>query len=201
VNLEALRTEFLARGFDYLSSTRADGYLNDAYLLDICEEEDWPFLEATATGAAPLTLSDLRAIEYVTDLTQPRKLDPLKRARIADDWSTDLTQTGSPSLYYVTKGTTVNVFPVAADEIEVLYWKVPTALTGTANPLLPDRFHSLIVDGAVARAYEDSDDYELAQAASSRFEARLERMRTSLGMSQHDAPDDYIVVEDPAALH
>lgn len=201
MNLEALRTEFLARGFDYLSSTRADNYLNDAYLLDICEEEDWPFLEATEEGTAPLTIADLRTVEYVVNTTQTTKLTPMKEARLTDEFSPDLTTPGTPNLYYITAGTTVNVYPVSTtDEISVRYWKVPTRLSGTSTPLLPERFHSLIVDGAVARAYEDSDDYELAQAASTRFLERLEQMRNSLGMPQHDAPDDFVVVEDPAAL-
>ena len=200
MNLEELRTEFLARGFHYLPSSRADSYIDSAYRLDICEDEPWFFLEATATGTAPLTISDLRTIEYVIDLTNVEKLQPLLQARITDDWNPDLTETGTPSLYYVTKGTTVNVFPVAADEIQVNYWKVPPKLTGTDEPLLPERWHSLIVDGAVARAYSESDDYELAQAARSEFEARLQQMRESLESQQRDESDDYVVLEDWAAL-
>lgn len=191
--------EFKARGFKHLGS-RTEGYLNDAYLLDICEEEDWPFLEDLAEGPAPLEISDLRTVEYVTNLTNPSKLDPLLSARITDDWNPDLTQTGTPSLYYLTKGTTVNVFPTAADELAVRYWKVPIRLTGTAEPLLPERWHSLIIDAAVARAYRNSDDWELSTTAKGTFEAELQRMRDSLLNGQHDAPDDYIVVEDPAAL-
>lgn len=201
MNLETLRAEFQARGFNHVTPpSRLDGYLNSSYLVDICEEEDWPFLEASKEGTAPLEISDLRAIEYVTNVTHPGKLDPLLRARITDDWNPDLTQTGTPSLYYVTEGKKVNVFPVATDKIAVRYWKVPEELTGSAEPLVPTRYHPLIVDGAVARAYEDSDDFELAQAASTRFEARLEKMRESLGMLQHDSSDDYVVIEDPAAL-
>jgi hypothetical protein len=200
LNTEALVTSLKAQGFDYLTTVECIQLLNDAYLLDICEDEDWSFLEDVAEGPAPLEISDLRTIEYVTNVTRPGKLDPLLKARITDDWSSDLTQTGTPSLYYVTKGTTVNVFPVASDEIAVRYWKVPEELSGSSTPLLPTRHHSLIVDAARARGYENSDDYELAAAAATRFESRLEKMKESLGMLQHDAPDDYIVVEDPAAL-
>ncbi len=200
MNTEALVASLKAQGFDYLSTTECIQFLNDAYLLDICEDEDWPFLEGVAEGPAPLEIADLRAIEYVTNTAQVTKLDPLLRARITDDLNPDLTQEGTPSLYYVTKGTTVNVFPVSTDEIAVRYWKVPEELSGSVTPLLPTRYHSLIVDGARARGYENSDDWELAGAAASRFESRLEKMKESLGMLQHDAPDDYIVVEDPAAL-
>lgn len=202
MNLEELRTELLARGFDYLTSAEADNYLNDAYLLDICEEEDWPFLEATKEATAPLEISDLRAVEYVTNVTQEMKLDPLLRARITDDWNVDLTQTGTPNLYYITEGKTLNVFPVSTtDVIAVRYWKVPTRLSGIATPLLPERFHTLIIEGAVVRAFRKTSDWELSTAASQTFEVELLRMKNSLGMLQHDAPDDYVVVEDPAALH
>ena len=201
MNFEDLKTEFLARGFDYLSSTRAGLYLNDSYLLDVCEEEDWPFLEASKSGTAPLEISDLRAIEYVIDETSQEKLTPLIQGRITDDVDVDLTTPGTPEFYYVTEGKKVRTYPVSTtDEVAVTYWKFPTELSGTDEPLLPTRFHSLIVDGAVARAYEDSDDQELATAAEAKFNGRLERMRTSLMNLQHDAPDDHIVLTDPARL-
>lgn len=199
MTFEQMVIEFKARGFKHLG-TRTERYLNDAYMLDICEEEDWPFLEEAKEGAAPLTISDLRTVEYVINSTQDTKLDPMIRARITDEWNPDLTQTGTPWLYYVTKGTTINVFPVATDTIQVRYFKVPEELSGTMEPLAPKRWHSVIIDGAVARAYRNSDDWELSTAAKQTFEDELQAMRTSLLYPQHDAPDDFVVVEDPAAL-
>lgn len=192
--------EIKARGFTHMGS-RVEQYLQDAYLLDICEDEDWPFLEASASGPAPLSIADLRAVEYVLDTTNGNcQLEPLKRARLVDSVNNDLTQVGTPRFYYITGGNTVNVQPVATDTITVAYWKVPSELSGEDEPLLPARFHSLIVDGAVARAYENSDDHELADAARAKFDGRFERMRASLGMLQHDADEDFVVVEDPGAL-
>lgn len=199
MTFQQMITEMKARGFDHMGS-RVESYLNDAYLLDICEQENWSFLEEVAEGPAPLTISDLRTVEYVIDQSNVEKLDPLLKDRITDDWNPDLTEVGTPSLYYITKGTTVNVYPVAANEIEVRYWKVAPELSAEAEPLLPKRWHSLIIDGAVARAYTNSDDYELSVAAREQFEGRLQLMRDSLLNPQHDAPDDYVVVEDPAAL-
>jgi hypothetical protein len=201
LTFEGLKAMLERRGFDYLEATDLGQYLNDAYLLDICEDEDWPFLEETVEGTAPLTIADLRTIEYVIDTTIDRQLYPLLRGRLVNDHSTDLTEAGSPANYYTTALDTINVFPSSAtDQLLVRYWRVPSALSGTDEPLLPSRFHTLIVDGAVVRAYEDSDDYELGEAAKTRFDQRLHAMRDSLGMLQHDAPDDYIVVEDPASL-
>lgn len=180
--------------------SRVESYLNSAYLLDIAEGEAWPWLEEVAEGPAPLTIADLRTVEYVVDQSNVEKLTPLLKDRITDDWNPDLTETGTPSLYYITKGTTVNVYPVATNELEVRYWKVAPELSGEAEPLMPKRWHSLIIDGAVARAYKNSDDWELSQAAKATFDAELQAMRESLLNPQMDAPDDYVVVEDSAAL-
>lgn len=191
--------EFKARGFNHLGS-RAEQYLQDGYLRDIAEEEDWFWLEETKEGPAPLTISDLRAVEQVIDVTNVEKLEPLILPRITDERSVDLTETGTPSVYYITQGTTVNVFPLATNTLQVNYFKVPPELSGEAEPLMPKRWHSLIIDAAVARAYRNSDDYELSSAAKATFEAELQKMRESLLNPQHDAPDDRVVVEDPYAL-
>src|SRR3954462_2289412 len=91
-----LRTELSRRGFDYLDSTRLGNFTNDAYLRDICEVQDWPFLEASTSGTAPVTVSDLRTVEYVIDSTNGVKLSPIDRRNLTD-WTVDLTTTGTPS--------------------------------------------------------------------------------------------------------
>ncbi len=188
-----LVTELQARGFDYLTSARCGNLINDAYLRDICEAEDWPFLEATDSGAAPNTVADLRTIESVIDTTTNCKLLPMDRRNITDV-DTDLTTVGTPYLYYITSGTIVNTFPYSTDTISVKYWKVPTALSGdTDEPVIPSRFRALIVDAAVVRAYEDDDEGDMADAARSRFDSRLAEMKDSLMRQQHDRPDQWMV--------
>lgn len=195
MTLAELRTELQARGFDYLSTVRCSQFLNDAYLTDIAEAEDWPWLEATSSGTAPLTITDLRTIELVIDSTAKFKLQPLDRRNITDDWDSDLTTAGDPAFYYTTTGTTVAVYPTSTTHtISVRYWKVPATLgSDLTEPALPTRFHSLIVDAAVARAYEDNDEWDAAEAARQKFEARLDHMRVSLLNQQHDETDDYVV--------
>jgi hypothetical protein len=196
VNLAELCSGLEQRGFDYLTTPQLEGYVNDAYLVDICEAEDWSFLEATASGAAPLTVSDLRSVEYVIDTTQETKLAPLDRRMLTDDFSATITTTGSPSYYYLDSGTTLRVYPVETDSLLVRYFKTPPRLSGSASPLLPDRFHSLIVDAAAARAYENSDDYELAQNALTNFQSRMQAMREALLDPYRDGPSEYVVVTD-----
>lgn len=196
MNLSELVAEFKARGFDYLTTARCETYVNDAYLIDICGAEDWPFLEASKEGTTPLAVSDLGAVEYVVDTTQQTKLEPLRRSRITDWEGTDLTTTGTPIYYYLTASNTLKTYPVSTDSLLVNYWKVPTRLSGSESPIIPERFHSLIVDAAVARAYEDSDDYELSENAETKFQRRLQKMREVLLTQQHDGADDYVVVTD-----
>ena len=201
MNFEQLVAEFRARGFDYLPTSRCENYVNDAYVLDICESADWPWLEATTEAVSPLEIADLSAVRYVVDVTQERKLKPLKKDRITDDYGVNLALSGDPAFYYLEGGDTVKTYPVSAtDSVLVAYWKTAPRLTGSETPIFPERFHSLIVDGAVARAYEDSDDYELANAAKDRFNARLQSMQDALTSLQHDGPDDHIVITDLAAL-
>lgn len=192
--------EMKARGFTHMGS-RVEQYLQDAYLIDICEEEDWPFLDATKEGTAPLEISDLRTVRFVLNITQNTKLTPLLEDRITDDLDPDLSTPGTGFLYYLSSEDTLSVYPAnTTDTLRVHYWKVPEELSGVAEPLMPKRWHSLIIDGAVARAYQNSDDWELSVAARNTFNDRLQAMKDSLLNQQHDAPDDYLVITDPAAL-
>lgn len=197
MNLSDLQAELVARGFDYLSQARQTYFLNQAYLTDICDAEDWPFLETSATGTAPLTIADLGAIESVIDTTQEVKLRPVNRKTITD-WNTDLSSPGTPEAFYITTGDTVQVYPAnTTDSITVRYWKVPDELSSpTDEPVIPARYHYLIVEGAVKRAYEDDDEYQASQAADALFLRRLDAMRSALLHQQRDRPDSFIVVTD-----
>jgi hypothetical protein len=199
MNLPELVTAFLQRGFDYQSNAEAEQLLNDAYLIDICADQDWPFKEEIVTGTAPLTIGEFDALEYVIDTTEERKLHPLDRRNLTDAFPT-FAETGSPRFYYLTEGTVLNVYPTnTTDSLLVRYYISVPELTGSATPIIPKRWHSLIVDGAVARAYEGSDDYELAQNANAKFQERLEKMRTSILGPYRDGPEQFIAVTDPAA--
>lgn len=202
MTLEQLRSELEERGFQYESSARLNRLIQDAYLLDIAEVEDWPWLQDSAKGAMPLSIEDLRTVEYVLDLTNEEDLEPLREGYIVDDWNPNLAETGTAQAYYLREGTTVHTYPVASsDEFEVRYWKVPPELEAATEPLMPKRWHSLILDAAVVRAYPGADDYELAQAAEVKFQAGLQQMRESLLNQQRDEADEYVIVTDPAGYH
>lgn len=170
IDLAALRSEFVARGFAYVDSggtTRQDYFLNRGYHR-ICEEADWPFLQVTATGTAPVSsLTDIRDVLYVVDTTNHAELTPRDAGDIAFE-DPDITTSGTP-LYWWLDGETVKVYPTSAVGLSIRYTKVPADLaTGTDQPLIPSRYRLLIVDAAVLEAEKDKgpdpDEYRLLQA-------------------------------------
>lgn len=184
--LSTLQTEFQARGFSDMTVaadlTRITRWLNDA-MHAIDELYDWPYLQTTASGAAPLTVADLRKVERVIDTTNDQTLVQVARGEAAD-WDGDLTTTGTwPQAFYVTGGTSVAVYPTAVVQLSVLYWKFgPDLASGADAPLMPDRFRYAIVDYAVAYGCMDRGDAVGAQAASQAGDARVARMADSFGM-------------------
>lgn len=184
--LSTLQTEFLARGFADMTAaadtTRITRWLNDA-MHDIDEMFDWPYLQATQSGATPLTITDLRKIERVLDTVNDQPLRQVARGEAAD-WDGDLTTTGSrPLAYYLVGGTTVTLYPTSTSAVLVLYWKFgPDLSSGSDAPLMPDRFRTAIVDYAVAYGYEDRGDAAGAAEARALGEARVQRMADSFGV-------------------
>ena len=181
MNLTALRTEFLARGEDFLDSagtTRQDYFLNTAYHR-ICESYDWPWLFADATGTAPLTITDLRTVHSVVDTTNNNKLVRLDRRQL-QDLDPALTSTGAPTYYYRDNETDIKVWPVSSVTLAVRYLKVPPSLALTTDtPLVPARWHNLIVDGAMVEAFKDSEDYNELNSLEAVFQQRLSQMKST----------------------
>jgi hypothetical protein len=192
MNLADLRTELLARGFDYLDAPlhpRPNQYLNRAYHA-ICDAYEWPFLEADAVGTAPLTIPDLRAVLGVLDTTHEVKLRYIDRRRLLDI-DPGIGHEGSPALWFQSAQDQLSVYPLnTSASITVRYVKVPEDLeVDTDVPIIPARFHMLIVDQAVVYAYEDSDNLEAGAGAQATVDRRLEEMRLALlhpNLDSHD---------------
>lgn len=189
MQLSDLRAEMQARGFDYLSTARCNTYLNVA-VQEICELEDWPFLLATTTGAAPLTIADLRTVQTVVDVPTNRKLRPSNLGQITDTYPAPTT-TGSPVFYYFTSQNTISVFPVnTAEQIKVTYWKTPADMVADTDvPVIPARYQYAIVDYACGRAFADASDFNEAQAARAEGDRLVQMMQANLVDPQHDSPE------------
>lgn len=177
------QTEFYARGFDYLNQdaagrTRAKRYLVEAYLEDICADSPWDFLRTSASGVAPLTISDLDTVISVRDTSNQLQLTFADEGWLEDTYG-DLTTTGQPEWVYWTGETTLDCYPAnTANTIQVRYFEVPDEPSADSDTfVVPSRWQGLIIDAAVIRAYIDSDNFEAAALLQARFDRRMERMR------------------------
>lgn len=197
MTFQEMLTEFYARGFDYLNDSgagevRAKRWINQSYQ-EICGLDDWPFLEASTSGACPLTISDLRTVMSVTDTTTKQPIGFVDRRTIYEAYPTADSMTGSGLFAYLTGGNTINVFPGNTDAVSVRYIRVPTDLSAsTDTPLIPARYRYAIVDFACGRAYMDSDNPEMAQAVRADGDTLVGSMREHLLYGQHQDPDSVV---------
>lgn len=189
MNLTAAQTELQARGAPESSTTRLNLWLNDAKN-DFEDFWDWPWLEAVTSGAAPLTISDLKAILYVVDTTNQRPLLGVKPEWLIQQESYDLTRTGVPEYWYLDGLTSLKVYPVATPSLSVRYLKYsPELSSGTDTPLIPERYHHIWVDLAMIRAYRDSDAHQEAQVLEQRCQQRLGQLVLQYEARNRQNPD------------
>lgn len=177
-DLAELRTQLRERGFDFLTDPECDRLLNASYQ-EICDLEDWPFLADTATGAAPLTISDLRTVTSVWEPSLRRRLDLTSH----DDLTRrglDVSTAGSPCEYWIDGLDTVRTWPVGGN-LSVRYIKTPDALVNPDDePVIPARFRDVIVTGAARVAATDQSAGVDADALGKEYDRRLDVMRQVL---------------------
>lgn len=177
MDLTAAQTELQARGASHVSTSRLTTWLNDAKN----EFEDffpWPWLEATTTGTAPVTISDLKAVLYVVDTTQQAELTGLPAQFIVEDLDETITTTGSPDVWWLDGTTTLKVYPAnTTNSLSVRYVKFSPELSGSSDtPLIPVRNHNLWIDLAYIRVLKDSDEVSEAQALQMDCNAKLQKL-------------------------
>ena len=180
MTFDELKSELYARGTDYLSEdgegvVRAERWLNQAYR-EICGLHAWPFLEDTASGPAPLSIPTLRRIRYVRMTDTPwYHLSPSTEEDLIGE-GVDLTASGFPSVYYVTGGNIVNVAAATTDSIDVGFIKRVAPLSGSEEPIFDEEYHNIIIDRAMIKAYQDSDNFEAAAALREEFNSEIQAM-------------------------
>ena len=187
-----LRAEFRHRGYDHIETARVNLWLNQAYL-ELCEERNWPFVEATNSAVMPQTITDLRQVLSVADTTNGNVLKWAdRRDVVARD--PDLSETGTADTWFF-DGAVIRVHPANTTATHsVRYLKVPAELSADADaPVVPARFQDLIVDGAVYRALKDNDEYDSAIALRDIWEIGVQKMADSQLMRNYDSPDFIIV--------
>lgn len=177
MNFSELKAELAARGFDYLSDTRRGQYVNAGYH-EFNEEDLWSWRVDTDTGSSPLTVSDLGVIEEVVDTGNNSRPLVAEDRRNLRDWYGDLTTTGTPEFFYRDGATTVRTYPVGGT-LSLRHFKLAADLTGTDTPIIPTRYHLLIVDYAARRAYNDSDNQQAAGLVEAEIQRQLHKVRQS----------------------
>lgn len=185
-DLSGLRAKLRARGFDDYDNGRCDYLINTAYL-EICDLEDWSFLENDATGAPPLTITDLRKVDSVRITGTSVWLPRIDHANLVRR-NLDPTLTGTPQVYYIGGGgDSVRTYPLGGS-LTVRYFKTPAVLSsGASTPVIPERFRDLIVLGAVRLAMMDSSASGDVDVFTREYERRLEVMRQALVFQSREA--------------
>lgn len=141
------RAELEARGYSRFTDARLNQWLDNARLRFEDYPFDWPWLKATTTGTAPLTISDLRRVRSVADSTSQYPLDMVDAEDISDFASTNLALTGRPVYWYLTSDTVLTTYPVGTVTLSVRYIKFSPALTADGNsPLIPAQYRMTWVD-------------------------------------------------------
>jgi hypothetical protein len=194
MTLAEARAEVMARGFDYLASTRINSYLNRS-LASISSEASWPWLETSLTGVAPLAISiptgavDVRAVQSCVDTTTKTVLAPIDRRTLVD-LHPDLTVTGTPVYWYREGVDYLSVYP--ANTTDVLNVRVviyePSLTVDATSPLLPVRHHNVWIDRAVYEAYVDSDNFDAAAILKNKVDNEVVEMRRAYMQPNLDQP-------------
>lgn len=188
-----MKTELVARGYDYLSTTRQGSFINRAYNM-ICDEYAWPFLEKEILAqTAPVTIADLREILYVADARTGTELYG-EDQRLISAADPGRTSTGTGECWYLTGGTVLNLHPAdTSASLTIRYTQVPAELSADSDtPLIPQRYRYLIVHGAVYLALLDDDEYDSALALKQLFDYEVGRMRDRLSTQNRQNPESMI---------
>lgn len=159
-------------------------YVNTAYgdVLMLMPYAPWNEASATVTvsasshtGALPTNVFRVTA---VYDATDQYPLVPLEgRMQVFNEYPTQ-AEVGAP-VHYRVFGGNILVYPMpsASTSLTVEYLVQPSDLSADGDlPAFPEAYHDILVSGAVALAYRDDGNLQMAQA----YEAEATEMKKSL---------------------
>ncbi len=190
MTLDEIANEVQARGFDHVSPARLYTIVNHIYH-DVNARYPWPYLTATASGTAPLTITDLGQVLSVVNTTAEYVLT-WEDFRSIRERNPAMSAEGPPEVWYSDfPNSTINVYPAnTTDTISVHYLKADADLGGSDSPEFPSRFHYFLVEGALAKCYRDSDEWDSATVCLAEFERGIENMAGQLLVPNLDSPND-----------
>lgn len=183
MTFDGLRDELSARGYSHLSSARLGSLINRAYHR-LNMTATWPYREDSAQGAAPLSIPTLGEVEAVSDETNEVPLEGIGYADLVE-WGCDLGETGAPQYWYRSMPAgepVVNVWPSSSSvTIGVQFWSVPPEMSADSDePLVPERYHMLIVDLAQQMAERERGNFQAASLLQQDVDRQIQEMKTDL---------------------
>jgi hypothetical protein len=98
-------------------------------------------------------------------------------------------ESGTPVAYRL-RSNQIEVYPLpeVATTLHVDYMATPALLSaGTDVPAMPSQYHHMLVEGAMARAYQDDGAPDQAQLHLARFDRILEGMAADLLSGRNDS--------------
>lgn len=157
MNFTALKQELSDRGYDPLSDARLGNFINQGRA-ELDNMYLWPYRLTSASGASPLTITDLGVIEEVANsaITGSPTLQYVDRRSLRDNYG-DISITGSPSFFFIDNGV-VRTYPTGGTLTVRYYKRTPLLVAGSDTPLAPVDYHMLYVDFAVRWAEKDADE-------------------------------------------
>lgn len=208
MTLDEMFDEMDLYGFEDFEDSQKLLLLNEAYF-DIVTREPWPFLEATTTivvpnGESQITnnsnispqLTNVNAVLSFIDTTNGVVMMPERGDTIEKNYKVNNVNT-YPEFYYFV-GEDMFIYPAADGQTtyRLFYTRTPVAATTSSDVfLIPARHHSIIVYGALVKAFLVNDDPQAA-AFQNMFESRYQQMRNDLWLNQYDRTDRIHVLTD-----
>ena len=209
MTLDELYDQMDLYGFDDFEDAQKLTLLNEAYF-DIATREPWPFLESTVAFTAPSgttqitnqafanSPTNVNSVLSFIDTTNDVVMMPERGDVIEKNYRVnDLTS--YPEHYYFV-GEELFVYPAVsgATAYRLYYTRTPvgaTDVTDTGAWLIPSRHHSIVLYGALVKAFLVNDDPQ-ATMFQNMFESRYQQMRNDLWIQQYDRTDRVHVVSD-----
>lgn len=165
-----------------ISATEWLAYVNAAYRAFL-RTAKWPNLQAevTATIAANGHSVAIPAAALQGGILDVFLTGGAEGARPLEPQPADLPQRNirhwrarpTSPLYFQQRGGRISVLPawLAGGTLTLSYLTAPTALAVGTSPVIPETYHDALISGALAQAYRDDGNPELASAYQAEFDA------------------------------
>ena len=146
----------------------------------------------------PFTTYNVNSVLSFVDKSNDIIMTPERNDTIEKNYRV-LDPTGTPDRYYFV-GEDLFLYPAVNGDTEyrLYFLQTPVATTttlDTAGFLMPARHHSIIVYGALVKAFLVNDDPQAA-VFQNMYESRYQQMRNDLWMNQYDRTDRMHILSD-----